>query len=97
MKEDWSKTDLVLANSTCFDYNFMQNICEKAKSLKKGSWFLTITKRLPTSDNFLVTEEKDNRDWECVLSIKLAMSWGLATVNIHRKIKHPPSGNDELS
>ena len=90
LKYDWSDADLVLANSTCFEYKFMEQIADKAKSLKKGSWFITLTKRIPTSDESLKTEEKDDRDWDCVLSIKLQMSWGLATLNIHQKIKHPP-------
>ena len=91
LKSDWSDVDLVLANSTCFEPAFMAQICDKAKYLKKGSWFLTLTKRLPTADEQkYITEEKDDRDWECVLSVKLKMSWGLATVNIHRKLKHPP-------
>ena len=72
----------------------MGQICDKAKYLKKGSWFLTLTKRLPTADEQYITEEKDDRDWECVKSVKLKMSWGLATVNIHRKLKHPPNQSE---
>ena len=47
---------------------------------------MTLTKRLPSADASLITKEGDLRDWDCVISIKLKMSWGLATVNVHRKI-----------
>lgn len=54
--------------------------------MKKGSWIITLTKRLPTSDIKIVRNEK-RREWDLVYSVKRHMSWGLATVNIHRKIK----------
>jgi len=46
---------------------------------------ITLTKKLPTSDPLMTLEEKIN--WECLLSIKRMMSWGHATVHVHRKIK----------
>jgi hypothetical protein len=83
---DWSDVDFILANSTCFDMDLMHKIAEKASLCKIGTWFVTLTKRLPTSDPLTVRDES-KRDWDCVYSIKKYMSWGLATVNIHRKIK----------
>lgn len=65
---------------------FMQQISEKTSLMKKGSWMVTLTKKLPTSDP-LMTRDDDKRDWECLLSIKRQMSWGIATVHIHRKTK----------
>jgi hypothetical protein len=53
--------------------------------MKKGTFMVTLTKKLPSSDPFVVRDEK-RRDWECVYSIKKTMSWGLATVNIHKKV-----------
>jgi hypothetical protein len=82
----WTDADLVLANSTCFEMSFMNQICEKTSLMKKGSWMITLTKKLPTADP-LITRDDDKRDWECLLSIKKQMSWGLATVHINRKIK----------
>jgi hypothetical protein len=77
----WSEADLVLANSTCFEFNLMLEISERASKMKKGSWMITLTKKLPSADPI---HERDplKRDWECVLSIKMVMSWGYATVNI---------------
>jgi hypothetical protein len=83
---DWSDADFVLANSTCFDMNLMNKIAERASLMKIGTFMVTLTKKLPTSDP-LYTREEERRDWECVLSIKKLMSWGHATVHIHRKIK----------
>lgn len=83
LEVDWSDSCLVLANSTCFDSALMNKIALKCSQLKKGSWMFTLTKRLPTA-------EPDNElgivEWECVMSIKRQMSWGQATVHIHRKI-----------
>ena len=66
---DWSMADIVLANSTCFDMSLMNRVAEKARLLKKGSFMITLTKKLPTSDP-LVVKEASNRDWDCVYSIK---------------------------
>jgi hypothetical protein len=62
----------------------MQKIQEKASFLKKGAFIVTLTKKLPAADpyynkNLLIKE------WECLFSIKKQMSWGKATVNVHRK------------
>ncbi len=82
----WNQADLVLANSTCFDFSLMKLIATKASLMKPGSWMITMTKKLPTADP-LYTREKEDRDWECLMSIKMVMSWGYATVNVQRKIK----------
>lgn len=83
MKYDWSNCDFVLANSTCFDMDLMQKIADKASLMKKGSWVLTLTKRLPSAD----IKDESRREWDCVYSIKKQMSWGVATVNLHHKVK----------
>jgi hypothetical protein len=95
---DWSDADLVLANSTCFDQDLLNKIAQKCSLLKKGSWMFTLTKKLPSAEEDLVLEENgdtsslsnslvNENEWECVMSIKREMSWGLATVHIQRKIK----------
>jgi hypothetical protein len=53
--------------------------------MKKGAWMITLTKKLPTSDP-IYCKAKAVQDWECVLSLKMPMSWGFATVHIQRKI-----------
>lgn len=86
LKYDWSDADFVLANSTCFEQSFMVQIASEASKMKVGAWMITLTKKLPSADpNYIKEEEK--REWECLSSIKLEMSWGPATVNVQRKVK----------
>jgi hypothetical protein len=47
----------------------MHKIAEKASLMEKGSWMVTLTKKLPTADP-LYCRDEERRDWECVLSIK---------------------------
>jgi hypothetical protein len=77
----WSEADLVLANSTCFEFSLMLEIAERASRMKKGSWMITLTKKLPSADP-IHERDPEKRVWECVLSIKMVMSWGYATVNV---------------
>lgn len=81
----WSKADLVLANSTCFEFQLMLKIAEKASLMKKGAWMITLTKKLPCLDP-IYNKTNTLGEWECVMSIKMPMSWGFATVNIQRKV-----------
>lgn len=59
----------------------MLKIAEKASLMKKGAWMITLTKKLPTADP-IYQRDPSKREWECVLSLKMIMSWGYATVNI---------------
>lgn len=59
----------------------MTKIAEKASLMKAGSWFITLTKKLPTADP-LFTRDDEKRDWDIILSLKLTMSWGPATIHI---------------
>jgi len=76
MKEDWSDGDLVFANSTCFDDELMDGVSFKAEALKPGAFVVTFTKGL-TSNAFEIMERK-----------RYKMSWGPATVYIHRRLNH---------
>jgi hypothetical protein len=95
---DWSDGDLVFANSTCFDdklmmvynniifilfyhqlstkYLFFQDMSKKAELMRPGAFFVTFTKGL-SSKKFEVLEKK-----------RYKMSWGPATVFIHRRLQH---------
>lgn len=44
---DWSDATVVFANSTCFDDGLMRRMASAATALKKGTIFITLTKRLP--------------------------------------------------
>ena len=84
--DDWSDADFIIANSTCFSEGLMQAMAKAAAKCKKGSWFVTLTKRLPTADENLVTKSGDGREWECVLTKAMKMSWGVATIHVQKKI-----------
>lgn len=72
---DWSDGDVVFANSTCFSEELMQQLSVRAENLQPGAIVVTFTKGL-TSTAFELLERKRYR-----------MSWGPATVFIHRRLK----------
>lgn len=80
--KDWSDGDIIFANSTCFDDALMHLIAEKAVVLKKGTIFITLTKKVP-SQHFKVLEHQ-----------LYQMSWGGATVFISQKITDPDFGDE---
>eukprot|EP01029_Cantina_marsupialis_P031383 TRINITY_DN9022_c0_g1_i1.p1 TRINITY_DN9022_c0_g1~~TRINITY_DN9022_c0_g1_i1.p1 ORF type:complete len:404 (+),score=149.41 TRINITY_DN9022_c0_g1_i1:109-1320(+) len=71
---DWSDSDVVFANSTCFDDELMKQISSQAELLKAGSYLITFTKPLPS------------KKFERVFCERFNMSWGPATVYIHQKM-----------
>jgi hypothetical protein len=74
---DWSDASLLFANSTCFSPELMEALSKKAEETKVGTFFVTFTKKLPMlSDNWIVYD-----------SFRRLMSWGIATVYIHKKVK----------
>jgi hypothetical protein len=73
---DWKEASFLFANSTCFSPDLMQSLSKKTEELPVGSVFITFTKRLP--------QLPDN--WEVNSGFRRLMSWGIATVYIHRKM-----------
>ena len=73
---DWTEASILFANSTCFSQDLMVKLSEKAQGLKKGAIFITFTKKLP--------ELGDN--WIIKPGFRRIMSWGIATIFVHRKI-----------
>ena len=77
LRVNWEDADVCFANSTCFSYELMRSIAEHARKMKKGSFFVTLTKELaPRSDV-----------WEVLDSTRHRMSWGPATVFVQRKVR----------
>ena len=74
---DWSDGDVVFANSTCFSDTLLRAVAGCAERLRVGAFFITFTKRLPSAC-FDVLEHHVYR-----------MSWGAATVFIHRRNDNP--------
>ena len=86
----WHDADMVFANSTCFTQDMMERIYQQSLKCKKGTWFVTMSKRLPHADKVGENEQaSSDLHWEFILAIKLQMSWGKATVNLQRKRTHP--------
>eukprot|EP01038_Epipyxis_sp_PR26KG_P014928 gene14928-20080_t len=73
---DWSDGDVVFANSTCFDDELMLSLSKMAEKLQPGAIVVTFTKGMTTT-KFELLERK-----------RYKMSWGPATVFIHRKLRN---------
>ena len=73
---DASTVTFGFANSTCFDDRLMERVAAVANGMPDGALFVTFTKRLPSIH------------WEILDKQRMVMSWGDATVFIHRK--RPP-------
>jgi hypothetical protein len=52
----WTNSDIVFANSTCFDHDLMQKIADFGIKMKSGSRFISFTSSLPSS-LFAITEK----------------------------------------
>lgn len=77
LKEDWSNASVILANSTCFSIELMLQIGNKAKKeCKSGTIIVTFTKRITNLGD----------EWELRNGFRRNMSWGIATVYVHRKL-----------
>ena len=71
--EWWKECDVAFANSTCFDRKLMQTISKQSENMERGTFFITFTKEL------------SSECWEVLDAKRYNMSWGAATVFIHRK------------
>lgn len=74
---DWSDASVVFANSTCFDLDLMTKIAARCERLREGAFVITLTKQLHSGKLRLVSSERQR------------MSWGVATVHIHRREDRP--------
>ena len=76
LKYNWENADIIFANSTCFSSDVINNIALKAnKECKSGTIIITFTKNL----------NKLNSDWELRDGFRRLMTWGVATIYIHKK------------
>ena len=57
--------------------------------MKKGSYLISLTERLPTVNNTV-------REWDPILTVKLPMSWGLTTIHVHKKLTLPRSRKNSI-
>jgi len=80
LKYSWSNASVVFANSTCFSKDLMEQILLKAELLRKGAIVITFTKKLPGTSR--------SPNWEVHEGFRRYMSWGIATVYIHKKVNY---------
>ena len=80
LKMDLTEASFIFCNSTCFSSELLLLISKKVtKEAPKGCIVITFTKKLP----FL-----NNDEWDIKRGFKRLMSWGLATIFVHRRIKN---------
>jgi hypothetical protein len=66
----------MFANSTCFNVDLMKSIAIKAnKECQSGTIIVTLTKKL----------NQLNNNWEIHEGFRRLMTWGIATIYVHRK------------
>ena len=76
LKQNWENATIIFANSTCFSLDLINNIAKKAnKECKTGTIIITFTKKLNNLNN----------DWELRDGFRRLMTWGIATIYIHRR------------
>jgi hypothetical protein len=76
LKQSWKDASFMLANSTCFSNELMNSLSKKAEEeLPSGCFFVTFTKKLPNL----------SENWEIREGFRRLMSWGIATIYIHRR------------
>ena len=86
---DLTEASFIFCNSTCFSNELLLNISKKInKEAQVGCIVITFTKKLP----FL-----DKNEWDIKQGFKRLMSWGLATVFVHRRIKNKKSSSNATS
>eukprot|EP01041_Mallomonas_annulata_P007713 gene7713-15783_t len=67
---NWSDADVVFVNSTCFDETLMIKLAICAKTLRKGSFFISTTRRLPSPE------------FEILDMSRMPETWGVATYGV---------------
>ena len=79
LKMDLTEASFIFCNSTCFSSELLLLISKKVnKEAQNGCIVITFTKKLP----FL-----NNSEWEIKKGFRRLMSWGIATVFVHRRTK----------
>ena len=79
---DWRDGDIVFANASCYDDATMKKLALMAHLMKRGTFFVTISQKLPSND-FVIVEHFMRK-----------VSWGEASVYIQQKVSHP--GSDDI-
>jgi hypothetical protein len=76
-KYEYSNTSLIFINCKTFDKELMQEIASVLAPMEKDTILIT------TAQSF---SEYDS-NWECIDKVRRLMSWGIANIFIHKKVK----------
>lgn len=71
-------SDIVFANSTCFDDCLVEAISNAARGMKSAAKIITLSHKLSCNDF--------DSQFQIVYVRQYVMSWGLATCYIHEKL-----------
>lgn len=71
----WQDADVVFMNSTCFGEDLRASLSATAEKLRKDSLVITVSYPLESSM------------FECVIAVRMDVSWGSSTAYIYKKIK----------
>ena len=78
LNENLSEGSLIFTNSTCFTQELLDKIAEKVnKEVKIGCIVVTTTRPL----------KLDKEKWDILKGVKRMMSWGVASIFVHKKNK----------
>ena len=78
LNENLSEGSLIFTNSTCFTQELLDKIAEKVnKEVKIGCIVVTTSRAL----------KFDKEKWEILKGVKRMMSWGIASIFVHKKNK----------
>lgn len=80
--KDWRDGDIVFANSSTYDDKTMKKLALLAHLMKRGTFFVTVSQKLPSND-FIIVEHFMRKT-----------SWGEASIYIHQKTTH--QGNEDI-
>lgn len=83
--------DVVFANSTCFNYDMITQISKLGERMRKNSYVVTLTYPMPNALEASVERDAAGnvtrgKVFEIVDQRNYAMSWGIATSFIHKKL-----------
>ncbi len=74
---DYNDTSMIFINCKTFSKDLMESIANKLKSMPEGVILITTSQTFNYFDN----------NWEIIDDLRRLMSWGIANIYIHKKIK----------
>lgn len=83
LEMDWADATVIFANASCYSAALMATIVQRSSPLPEGTFFITVSKKLPSDA------------WKVLDSELLEMNWGMGTVFIHQKVTGAPMDDED--